>query len=200
MTESNYVSTTNELIREQEQQVELLSQRVAELQRLNEEKVRTIAEKDDRIVGLVNEVEAMKRQAGELVDQRERMAREAEGLRGEIDRQRDDAASDVKIARNEIRDGILQFADEHDCDREWINGLLEGYLDMEPAPELVEATVVIEATVLFRAGSGTPSDLSAFFVETNVDFDMEARPRYSSGLEFEEVREVYVDVREVETN
>lgn len=161
MSESNEFYSEKDETTHLRSEVNLLRQRVAELQHLNEEKVRTIAEKDDHIVRLVNE--------------------------------------SLTRFQEEIRDNIMEWANEHDLDREFINGLLEGFLNMQPVPEWVEATVTIEATVLFRAGAGTPGDLSALYVENNVDFEMTAQPHYSSGLDFGEVRDTYVTIRGVET-
>lgn len=102
---------------------------------------------------------------------------------------------------NSIREGIIQFADEHDLDREFVNGLLEGHLDMEPLPEYVTAEIEVTMTVTFEAGSGVPSSPDPQWLAREVMVDSASvRPNWSSGLTVDEV-EIHTErVASVETN
>jgi hypothetical protein len=143
-----------------EGQIELMSQRIAELQRINEEKVRTIAEKDDRIVGLINEVER---------------AHESEGI--EVQR-----TSSIK---RKFREQIVDWANEYDMTIECLNELLRE-LGMDPVPESVVAEVEVRLVVRFEAGSGTPAHPDAEWLRQHVEVLLDSsnvRPGYGSSLE-----------------
>jgi phage terminase small subunit len=179
-----------------ETQVEIMSQRIAELQRLNEEKVRTIAEKDDRIVGLVNEVERAHESESIEVQRSSEARAEVEAMK----RQAVELANGrdmYKRMYNEVRDDIATWADEHDLDREFVNGLLET-LNMDLLPEYVEADIEIRVTVRFEAGAGTPNQPSSEWLKEQIEVGaVEVRPAWSSSLKVEEISTDYHDVNSV---
>jgi FtsZ-binding cell division protein ZapB len=160
--------------------------------------VRMVAEKDDRIVGLVNLNETKVQTIQELRAEVERaQASEAtEVQRSSEARAERDAA---KRLHSQVREDICVWADEYDVDREEVNALLST-LGFDPIPEFIEAEVTITAVVKFKAGPGAGNDLSEFFVERNNDFELSVRPHYSSGLEVEEIEVATYDVTSVVAN
>ncbi len=169
---------------------------------------RVVAEKDDRIVALVNLNETKVQTIQDLRAEVER-AQASEGTevqrsaaaRAEVEAMKRQAVElangrDMyKQMHQQVRSDVATWAEEHEIEHEVVNALLTD-LGFEPLPEYVEAEVTITATVRFKAGTLAEVP-SALEVERNCDFDITVRPAYSSGLEVDEAEVAAADVTSV---
>lgn len=140
---------------------------------------RIVADKDNRIVGLVN----LNSAKVETIQELQRLAEVRDGSLAE--------------QRKSIREDIVDWANEYDLSIEVVNELLST-LNMDLVPEYVEAEIEVRVTVRFLAGGGTPATPNDSWLREQIEVGaVEVRPAWGSALTVEEISTDSHDVMSV---